>query len=360
MTISKNQVWSDLPISPGSVLEEEIEARAMTQKELARRMGRPPQVVNEIIKAKKSITPETALALEKVLGIPAQVWVNLESVYRMTKAKNDERERLQQEASALSRFPVKEMAKHGWIPAFKQPEDKVRALLEFLGVASLQEPWSQTAAAFRITGGGNYSADALGVWLKKGEIDARKMATADYDETRFRVAMGEIRNMTNDTPEIFLPRMIDLCAAAGVAFVSTRELPKSGANGAARWLGPRKGLIQLSLKWKWADVFWFTFFHEAGHILLHGNRTFVDVAEIGSSNTPEEDQASRFAADFLVNEKDWDAFIREQDWTEPSVRRFAENVGVHPGIVAGRLHHEKLVPFNRLTALKDRFTWVEE
>ena len=135
MTISEHQVWSDLPISPGSVLEEEIEARAMTQKELARRMGRPPQVVNEIIKAKKSITPETALELEKVLGMPAQVWVNLESVYRMSKAKNEERERLRQEASALSRFPVKEMAKHGWIPAFRQPEDKVRALLEFLGVA---------------------------------------------------------------------------------------------------------------------------------------------------------------------------------------------------------------------------------
>ena len=137
MAISENQVWSDLPVSPGSVLEEEIEARAMTQKELARRMGRPPQVVNEIIRAKKSITPETALELEKVLGMPAQLWVNLESVYRMTKAKNEERERLHQEASALSRFPVKEMAKHGWIPAFKQREDKVRALLEFLGVASL-------------------------------------------------------------------------------------------------------------------------------------------------------------------------------------------------------------------------------
>ena len=132
MTISEHQVWSDLPISPGSVLEEEIEARAITQKELARRMGRPPQVINEIIKAKKSITPETALELEKVLGMPAQVWVNLESVYRMAKAKNEERERLRQEASALSRFPVKEMAKHGWIPAFRQPEDKVRALLEFL------------------------------------------------------------------------------------------------------------------------------------------------------------------------------------------------------------------------------------
>ena len=93
---------------------------------------------------------------------------------------------------------------------------------------------------------------------------------------------------------------------------------------------------------------------------MHGNRSFVDVTEIGSFGTPEEDEANRFAANFLVNEKDWDAFTREQDWTEPSVRRFAENVGIHPGIVAGWLHHEKLVPYNRLTALKDRFTWVEE
>ena len=97
MTISEHQVWSDLPISPGSVLEEEIEARAMAQEELARRMGRPPQVVNGIIKAKKSITPETALELEKALGMQAQVWVNLESVYRMSKAKNEERERLRVE-----------------------------------------------------------------------------------------------------------------------------------------------------------------------------------------------------------------------------------------------------------------------
>ena len=93
---------------------------------------------------------------------------------------------------------------------------------------------------------------------------------------------------------------------------------------------------------------------------MHGNRSFVDVTEIRSSSTLEEDEANRFAADFPVNENDWDAFTREQNWTEPSVRRFAENVGVHPGIVAGRLHHEKLVPYNRLTPLKDRFTWVEE
>ena len=124
----------------------------------------------------------------------------------------------------------------------------------------MQEPWTQTAAGFRITGGYNYSPDALGVWLKKGEIDAGKMPTADYDEVRFRAAMDEIRGLTTEIPDVFLPRMTELCAGAGVAFVLTKELPRSGANGATRRFGPHKRLIQLSLKWKWADVFWFTFF----------------------------------------------------------------------------------------------------
>ena len=185
MTISANHVWSDLPVSPGTILEEELEARGMTQKELAKRMGRPPQVVNEIIKSKKSITPETALELEKVLGMSAQLWVDLETVYRMTLARNAERTRLEEEAVWLSKFPVREMEKRGWIPRSRDKVDKTRAVLQFLGIASFREPWSQTAAAFRITGGGQYSPEALGVWLKKGEIEGQGAETKDYGRDRF-------------------------------------------------------------------------------------------------------------------------------------------------------------------------------
>ena len=359
MTISADHVWSDLPVSPGSVLEEEIEARSMTQKELAGRMGRPPQVVNEIIRAKKAITPETALELEKVLGMSAQLWINLESAYRMTLARNQERARLEQEAISLSGFPVREMEKRGWIPKFREKADKARAVLEFLGIASFREPWSQAAAAFRITGGGQYSSEALGVWLKKGEIDGHGIKTEDYDRDRFLAAIGEGRFLTSEPPEVFLPRITELFAGAGVAFVMTKEFPKSSANGAARWIGPKKALIQLSLKWKWADVFWFTVFHEAGHILSHEHRNFVEGISTDAENRSEEAEANQFAADFLIPKQAWNVFAEDHDWSEPAVRQFAEGYGIHPGIVVGRMHHEKLLPYSQLTALKQRFVWTD-
>ena len=92
MTTSSTRVYSDLPIPPGEILEEELEARGMTQRELAARLGRPAQAVNEIIKAKKAITPETALGLERALGIDAHFWVNLEATYRLTLARQRARQ----------------------------------------------------------------------------------------------------------------------------------------------------------------------------------------------------------------------------------------------------------------------------
>ena len=360
MTISPNHVWSDLPVSPGTILEEVIEAKGMTQKELAGRMGRPPQVVNEIIRAKKAITPETALELEKVLGMSAQLWVNLEAVYRMTLARNQERARLEQEAASLSGFPVREMEKRGWIPKFREKADQARAVLKFLGIASFREPWSQTAAAFRITGGVQFSPEAVGVWLKKGEIDGQSITTSDYDRAKFRSAIEEVRFLTSEPPEVFLPRLTELCADAGVAFVITKEFPKSGANGAARWISPKKVLIQLSLKWKWADVFWLTVFHEVGHILLHENKNFIEGVPTDNDNGTEEDEANRLAADFLIPPHAWTEFAENHDWSEPGVRQFADERGIHPGIVVGRMHHEKFLPDNQLTALKQRFVWVED
>ncbi len=156
-----------------------------------------------------------------------------------------------------------------------------------------------------------------------------------------------------------MPRMKDLCSQAGVALVLTRELPKSGANGATRWLGPNKGLVQLSLKWKWGDVFWFTFFHEAGHILLHQNKSFVEGVPVEDINRTEEDEADQFAADCLVPPEEWSGFVAESGFNEQRIRAFADGIGVHPGIVVGRLHHSGLLPYNRLAGIKDRFAWVE-
>ena len=126
MATSSPRAYSDLPIPPGEVLEEELEARGMTQKELAARLGRPAQAINEIIRAKKSITPETAIGLGRVLGIDAQFWVNLEATYRMTLARQREQEMLEANVQWLDEYPVRDMLKRGWIQAGRDRPSRLR------------------------------------------------------------------------------------------------------------------------------------------------------------------------------------------------------------------------------------------
>ena len=353
---------SDLPIPPGEVLAEELEVRGMTQKELAARLGRPAQVINEIIKGKKAITADTAIGLGKVLGIDAQFWNNLEANYRLTLAQNRERDALLANVQWLDDYPIREMIKRGWIEAGRDKTSRLKALLSFLGTAVVEPRVYQQAVGFRITEAAQrkISLGALAVWLRKGELDAQKVPTADYDEQVFIEALATIRQMTGQPPEDFIPAMRSLCAEAGVAFRMVQELPKCGANGATRWLTDRKALIQMNIRLKWADIFWFTFFHEACHLLKH--RTQRRIVIDGLAADPDlaeiEAEADEFARDFLIAPEVWRDFCDAGSFTSRSVREFAQCVGIAPFIVVGRLQKEKRIGYRQLASLKTRYTWV--
>ena len=356
---AQERLWSDLAIPPGELIQEELDVIGMTQQELATRPGRPAQAINEMIHGKKAITHETAIQLEKVLGVPAHVWVNLESAYRMTLAKNNERNLLNEQEAWLDKFPIREMEKRGWIPGHPDKVDKVRSLLQFLAIASFDDSWTEAVIGFRITGNGNISREALAVWLRKGEIEGHQVRTGPYNAEGFKQALAELRTLTDTDPHAFIPIMQQRCADAGVAVVYVPELPKSGANGAARWLGGEKALIQLSLRWRWADVFWFSFFHEACHVLRHNIRK-VYVEGIDESDPREEEEANTFARDLLIPPDDWSPFLARADWSPAAIQNFAREIGIAPGIVVGRMHHERIIPYSRSTNLKKKFTWSEE
>ena len=355
---------SDMPIPPGEILEEELEARGMTQKELAARLGRPAQAINEIIKAKKAITPRTAIGLGKVLGISAQFWISLEADYRMALEMNRERDALKASEKWLKEYPIGDMIKRGWIEAGRDRAGRLKALMSFLGVAVPEPRAYQQAVGFRITEAAQrkVSLGALAVWLRKGELDAQEMDTAAYDEQVFRETLAQIRRMTEQPPEKFIPAMSDLCAEAGVAFCMVRELPKSGANGATRWLTDRKAMIQMSLRHKWADIFWFTFFHEVCHLLKHRTqrKIVIDGLDADPNMAQIEAEADRFARDFLIAPEAWKEFCDEGCFTPGSVGDFARSVGIAPFIVVGRLQKEKRIGYNQLTDLKPRYEWAAE
>ncbi len=360
------RTWSNVPIPPGEILEEEIAALGMTQQELALRTGRPVQVINEIVRGKKAITHDTALELEKVLGVPAHVWINLEAEYQLTKARLRDTDELKHQQDWLATFPVRDMERRGWIQTERTKEGKVRALLSFFGVVSfdaLRTVWAdrgqEVPVGFRVTPGSKVSQPALLTWLRKGEIDGHACSTSSFDRARFVQALIEARSFTEDPPQEFLPKLRSLCAEAGVAIVLTQEIPKSGANGAARWLGPDKALIQLSLRYKTGDQLWFSFFHEAGHILDRRIKSlFVDNG--GPADSPAEARANEFAADLLCPKREWLAFIGHNQFDVAAVTEFSRKIKLHPGIVVGRLQHERQIPLTSLNSLKRKLVWAQE
>ena len=305
--------------------------------------------------------PDTAIGLCKVLGIEASFWINLETDYQMALARERNRRALANEEQWLGEYPVREMIKRGWIEAGRDKASRIRALVSFLEVASIEPRMYHEAVGFRITDAARekVSLGALAVWLRKGELEAQGTNTADYDAATFRRALTEIRGMTEQSPSAFAPEMQRLCAEAGVAFCVVQELPKIGATGAARWLTDRKALIQMNIRGKWADIFWHSFFHEAGHLLKHRHqrRIVVDGKYEDPDMADMEAEADEFARDILIVPENWRDFCNSGDFGPVNVREFARAVGVDPGIVVGRLQKEGLVPYNRLTGLKRRYEW---
>ena len=364
-TDTTERLWPDIAIPPGELLGEELEIRGMSQQELARRMGRPPQMVNELLHGKKALTPETALGLEKVLGIPASFWTNSESSYQLTRSRIEEREQLEREAATwLHEFPVAEMVRRQVLavqPRAK-PWEKAHALLQFLGFSSFGqwEAQTATAAGLRVTDAKRASRGALAVWLREGENDGHEQEARPYSGTTFREALTALRAYTTAGPGIFSEEMRERCAEAGVVVSFVKEYPKANATGAARWLQPDKGQIQLSLRHKTADMLWFSFYHEAEHLLgRHFKGARVDGMKGIEQNAEEEDACDAFARDTLIPGDAWEAFTYKECFSERDVREFAEESGIHPGIVVGRLQHEHFIPHHSLNHLKVRLVWSD-
>lgn len=337
---------------PGETLEELLEERGMSQAELAERTGRPKKTINEIIQGKTAITPETALQLERVLGTPASFWLKREQQYREFLARQDDDQQLGQQVAWLKGVPWREMVKRGWIESCDDLVDQLRAVLRFFGIASPNQ-WEAVAAAFRQSPA--FSADEMAVaaWLRQGERLAQAIHCAPYDAARFRQALQEARALSREEPEQGFARLPALCAPAGVAVIILPELSQTRLCGAARWLTPTRALIQLSLRYKRDDQFWFSFFHEAGHILLHGKRE-AHLDEEDRERTEKEDQANRFAADLLIPPDALRTFLgqRRGPLSQTQVEQFAARLGIAPGIVVGRLQREKQLPPSHLNGLK--------
>lgn len=349
----------DYALHPGALLGESIDSMGISARELARRCGRSPKLIVEILSGKASLETETALQLELVTDINAAIWLSLEAAYqlRVARAKDDTR-RLDDYAWA-NRFPLPELKQRNYLPLTKDKPDTVRKLLQYFGVASVEaceEYFLSLAVSYRHSSSFETNKYALFAWLRVGELRAATLPCREYDRAAFQKALHQIRSLTMQSVTEFLPEMTRLCSQAGVAFLVEKPFGGMALSGVSRWLNPRRALIQQTMRHMANDHFWFTFFHEAAHILHHSRKTvFVDGMD--GSNSEEEKEANVWAAEFLVPSAELSQFIARGSFTERSVRDFSNEIGIAPGIVVGQLQKRGHLHYSKLNGLKNRYEW---
>jgi len=345
---------------PGDTIADALEELKMSQADLAQRSGFTRKHINGLIRGRVAITAEAALKLEAVLGEPASFWLRRESHYREALARRTALVEASDNKAWLRELPLKWMSQRGWLPGEAESrEDEVAQCLRFFGVASVpawREACAAPVVAFRAAPKAKKQIGAVAAWLRKAHLDAAQIESEPFNKTEFEHALPELRRLTREAdPKVFVPRLQQICAGCGVAVVLVPAPPGCPVHGATRWIAPDKALLALTLRYKTNDQLWFSFFHEAGHILKHGKRLLV-IEGLDGVDTELEEEANRFAADLLIPPAAAQQLRRLRSIAE--VDAFAKSIDVAPGIAVGRMQKEGWIDWSKMNGLKTRYGWT--
>jgi HTH-type transcriptional regulator / antitoxin HigA len=345
--------------APGETIADALRERRLPPSVFAGQIGYDAAQFNELLHGRIALSPAIARLLETHLGASRSFWLNREAQYRSDLTRLGKH--IESDSEWLKQLPLKDMIRHGWVQRESGPAAQAKACLDFFEVPDVAA-WRRVygvpveMAAFRTSPTFDSHPGAVAAWLRQGEIASRDIDCEPWNRDAFLAALSEVRSLTRQkVPARFLPALTKVCAASGVGVVVLRAPSGCRASGATRFLSPDRAHLLLSMRYLSDDHFWFTFFHEAGHLLLHGpNAFFVEAAEMLTS--VQEREANEFAEEALIP-KSFRAELAGLALTHESVIRYARRVGISPGIVVGQLQHTGRLPRNQLNRLKRRFRW---
>ena len=348
--------YDEYIIAPGETILELLETNCMTQLDLSSKTGINKKTINEIINGKAPITTLTALKLEYVFNIPANFWNNLESSYRESLERKKDFESIKDEEKYLINIPYSEMAKRNWdsIEKTNDPFEKVINLRKFFSVASLSfDTELSKKLAFRKSDNENFSFESLYCWLRYGEIQANKLEYPKFDTEKLKINSKRIRELASKTFFDSFDNIKNYLYECGVALIYEPHLPHTYVNGVSYKVNCNKAIIMLSDRGKRDDILWFTLFHEIAHLLKHSKKEiFVD--QENDKKDEIEEEADNYAKNILIPKDSYMIFENTNYFTEESIKKFACNNNVLPGIVVGRLQKDGILPYDKYNKLISR------
>lgn len=342
-----------IAIPPGATIKEQLEDRHMSQKEFSKRMDMSEKHISKLINGEVLLTTDMALKLEMVLGIPASFWSNLESIYREKLAKVIIENDMDEDIKLSKKFPYKDMVKNNWVEDTSNETEIVVNLRKFFEVVKLHllDINLLPSIACRRMAVHEKADYSLIAWAQKAKLEARTIQTKPINLKGLEKRISDIRKMTSDKPETFCDNLVDLLAEVGIALVFLPHIEGSFLHGATFYDG-KKIVVGLTVRGKDADRFWFSLFHELGHILKgHINQTQ------GTSDQDELD-ADEFSKEILIPYNQYIAFVEHKDFSKSSIITFSKQVGIDSGIVVGRLQKDGYIEYSWHNDLKKKYSIV--
>ena len=345
---------------PGASIADALEERGISQREAAERLQVSKKFVNDLIQGRAAVSADTARGLAHVIGSTPEFWLRLQSHYVVEHATLPAEKSLEEKhASWLKLFPIKQMVKWGWVEEKFNFTEQIEEMISFFGIAS-PDAWptvyGNRAVAYRKSPTFSNKAGGLTAWLRQGERQALQVDCKPWDSKGFRALLPSLRAYSRHDFHSAWPNIVEECSRVGVAVVLVRPPTGCVASGATFFMGKDRAVLILSGRHKSDDHLWFSFFHEAAHLILHSKKLeFIEGVD-GLDKTLEN-EADEFAAKMLIPE----LFLsRLQGLTSKAlVNAFAEEVGISAGIVVGRLQHEGHIKYNQFNDLKVRYCWKD-
>lgn len=339
----------------GEYIRDELDARGWAQTDLADILDAQPSVVNEIISGKRPITMEIARDLAAAFGTSAQLWMNLDSSYRLWKHHKDIERRNESSITHRARLydyaPVREMVKRRWI----EPSDDLGVLedrlCKFFNVPSLDElPSIKTAARKSTSYAGHTKAQVA--WYFRAKRLSRAVQAAEFDESRFAAGLKKLRQLAADVDNVRL--VPKLFAELGVRLLVIEPIAKTKIDGATIWVDDRP-IIVLSMRYDRVDAFWQTITHESIHVLNRDDS--LDIGIVVDATGKREDQlpehermADQQAAELLIPSAEIDSFVSRHNRriSASALIQLANKLAIHPGVIVGQLHYRGALPYSHL------------